>query len=204
MNLKEAYTTLELSEGSSQDEAKKKYRELTKKWHPDVNKSPEAEAKFKKINEAYECVKNGQGNDRQPPPAHGAGWNPFHQQQVVQLENIELHLTIDFKESVLGCKREMKYPRQAKCQACGGQGEMRLNNGCTKCGGSGQTTVKRQGAVFISTCPQCGGRSSVESCKACNGHGLVDTDVSVHALCLREWSMVTFYVCKGWVITLVL
>ena len=53
MNLKEAYTTLELAEGASPEEAKKKYRELTKKLHPDVNKDPGAEAKFKKINEAY-------------------------------------------------------------------------------------------------------------------------------------------------------
>ena len=38
MNLKEAYTTLELSESASQEEAKKKYRELTKKFHPDINR----------------------------------------------------------------------------------------------------------------------------------------------------------------------
>jgi molecular chaperone DnaJ len=184
MNLKEAYATLELAEGASPEEAKKKYRELTKKWHPDVNKDPAADAKFKKINEAYECVKNGKGNDREPPARYGQqqqGW-PFNrqQQQVVQLEHVEIKLTIDFKESVLGCKKEVKYGRKAKCPDCDGAGEIRLNNGCTRCGGKGQTTVQQRGMIFISTCPLCGGRASTEDCKTCNAEGTAHTDVSVH------------------------
>lgn len=181
MNLKEAYTTLGLAEGTSLDEVKKQYKLLVKRWHPDSNKSPEAEAKIKKINEAFECVKNGRGNERQEMN-HG-GWpsNPFYrQQQVVQLENVEIHLTIDFKESVLGCKKEVKYPRKAKCPDCDGAGEIRLNNGCTRCGGKGQTTVKQRGMVFISNCPQCGGKSNTEECKTCHGESTVHTDVSVH------------------------
>src|SRR5579863_7153225 len=99
MNLKEAYNTLDLPEGSTPEEAKKQYRKLSKEFHPDVNKSPDAEAKIKKINEAYECVKNGKGNDREEMR------NPFYRQQkIVQVDNIEVHLDIDFKESVLGCK----------------------------------------------------------------------------------------------------
>jgi molecular chaperone DnaJ len=178
MNLKEAYTTLELAEGTSPEEAKKQYRKLTKEFHPDVNKDPDAEAKFKKINEAYECIKNGKGNERQPP-ARPSG-NPFHRQQAVQLENVEMHVTVSFKESVLGCKREVKYSRYAKCSTCDGAGEVRLNNGCAKCGGKGQTVLKKGGMIFMATCPHCAGRTTAEECKACSGQCVVKTDVSVH------------------------
>ncbi len=181
MNLKEAYATLELAQGASPEEAKKKYRELTKKWHPDVNKSPEAESKFKKINEAYQCIQNGKGNDREEVPAgHHSPWGGFARQQVVQLENIEVHTTISFKESVLGCKKELKYSRQGKCTECNGAGEIKLNNGCKKCGGKGQTVVKQGHMVMVTTCNECYGRASIEECKTCNGNGSVQTDVSVH------------------------
>ena len=54
------------------------------------------------------------------------------------MENIQINVAIDFKESVLGCREEVKYSRQAKCQECNGQGEVRQNNGCKKCGGKGE------------------------------------------------------------------
>ena len=50
MKLSEAYAELNLSEGSTPEEAKKQYRKLSKEYHPDINKAPEAEAKIKKIN----------------------------------------------------------------------------------------------------------------------------------------------------------
>jgi len=50
------YDVLGISKGASEDEIKKAYRSLAKKYHPDVNKAPDAEAKFKEINEAYEVL----------------------------------------------------------------------------------------------------------------------------------------------------
>jgi DnaJ-class molecular chaperone len=52
------YDILEVQKGSSETEIKKSYRKLALKWHPDRNKSKEAEAKFKEINEAYEVLSN--------------------------------------------------------------------------------------------------------------------------------------------------
>lgn len=178
MNVKEAYATLDLAQGASPEEAKKKYRELTKKYHPDVNKEPGAEDKFKKINEAYQIVQSGKSTDPEDRMPYGGGG--FHRQQVVQLENVELNLTISFKESVLGCKKEVKYARQSKCQSCGGAGEIKLNNGCKKCGGKGQVIIKQGQMVMVSTCNECYGRASTEICTACSGNGTVHTDVSVH------------------------
>lgn len=53
---KSLYDTLEISENASQDEIKKAYRKLARKYHPDINKDSGAEEKFKEINAAYEVL----------------------------------------------------------------------------------------------------------------------------------------------------
>lgn len=50
------YKVLGVDKSASEDDIKKAYRSLAKKWHPDVNKAPGAEEKFKQINEAYEVL----------------------------------------------------------------------------------------------------------------------------------------------------
>lgn len=53
---KSLYTTLEIAAGASETEIKKAYRKLARQYHPDVNKDPKAEEKFKEINAAYEVL----------------------------------------------------------------------------------------------------------------------------------------------------
>ena len=55
---KSLYETLEVNENASAEEIKKAYRKLARKYHPDVNKDPSAEEKFKEINAAYEVLSN--------------------------------------------------------------------------------------------------------------------------------------------------
>ncbi len=57
---KSLYQTLEVSENATQDEIKKAYRKLARKYHPDVNKDKEAEEKFKEINAAYEILSDSE------------------------------------------------------------------------------------------------------------------------------------------------
>lgn len=57
---KSLYETLEVSQNASADEIKKAYRKLARKYHPDINKSAEAEEKFKEINAAYEILSDEQ------------------------------------------------------------------------------------------------------------------------------------------------
>ncbi|MBP8591452.1 DnaJ domain-containing protein [Candidatus Shapirobacteria bacterium] len=53
---KDFYEILGVSRDASTEEIKKAYRRLALKWHPDRNKAPGAEEKFKEINEAYEVL----------------------------------------------------------------------------------------------------------------------------------------------------
>ncbi len=53
---KSLYETLGVSTSASEAEIKKAYRKLARQYHPDVNKEPEAEEKFKEINAAYEVL----------------------------------------------------------------------------------------------------------------------------------------------------
>ncbi|MCQ2792416.1 MAG: molecular chaperone DnaJ [Bacilli bacterium] len=55
-NKKDYYETLGISKGASKDEIKSAYRKLAKKYHPDINKEPGAEAKFKEVQEAYDVL----------------------------------------------------------------------------------------------------------------------------------------------------
>ena len=58
---KDYYKTLGVENDASADEIKKAYRKLAMKFHPDQNKdNPEAEEKFKAINEAYDILKDEQ------------------------------------------------------------------------------------------------------------------------------------------------
>jgi len=55
---KDYYEILGVSKNATEAEIKAAYRRLALQWHPDKNKSPEAEARFKEINEAYEVLSN--------------------------------------------------------------------------------------------------------------------------------------------------
>ena len=72
MQYKDYYKTLGLPRGASQEEVKRAYRKLARKYHPDVSKERDAEARFKEVNEAYEVLKDSE--KRQAYDQLGAGW----------------------------------------------------------------------------------------------------------------------------------
>lgn len=72
MKYKDYYETLGVKREASDAEIKSAYRKLARKYHPDVNKTKEAEEKFKDINEAYEVL--GDKSKRQRYDSLGANW----------------------------------------------------------------------------------------------------------------------------------
>jgi len=88
MEFKDYYQLLGLTRDASADDIKKAYRRLARKYHPDVSKESDAEARFKEIGEANEVLKDPEkraaydrlganwraGQDFQPPPDWNAGF----------------------------------------------------------------------------------------------------------------------------------
>ena len=91
MDYKDYYKTLGVDREATQDEIKRSYRKLARKYHPDISKEADAEQKFKELGEAYEVLKDPEKrvaydqlgsnwNSQQgfrPPPDFGAGFE-FH------------------------------------------------------------------------------------------------------------------------------
>ena len=73
MKYKDYYEILGVKRDASQQEIKSAYRKLARKYHPDVNKTPDAQEKFKDINEAYEVL--GDENKRKRYDTLGSGWS---------------------------------------------------------------------------------------------------------------------------------
>ena len=73
------YEVLGVAKNATEDEIKKAYRKLAKQHHPDVNPgNPDAEAKFKEINEAYEVLSDKEKRARYDQFGHqGVGGQGF-------------------------------------------------------------------------------------------------------------------------------
>lgn len=88
MEYKDYYAIMGVLRGASQDEIKRAYRKLARKYHPDVSKEPDAEKRFKDIGEAYEVLRDPDkraaydqlgnhwraGQEFRPPPDWDAGF----------------------------------------------------------------------------------------------------------------------------------
>ena len=88
MEFEDYYDTLGVKRDASQDEIKRSYRKLARKYHPDISKETDAEAQFKQVGEAYEVLKDPEkraaydqlgadwqaGQDFRPPPDWDQGF----------------------------------------------------------------------------------------------------------------------------------
>jgi curved DNA-binding protein len=112
MEFKDYYRTMGVTRDATQDEIKRSYRKLSRKYHPDVSKEPDAEAHFKEVGEAYEVLKDPEkraaydqlganwkaGQEFRPPPNWDQGFE-FH---AGGFKDAEAGQFSDFFDSLFG------------------------------------------------------------------------------------------------------
>ncbi len=111
--MKDYYAILGVSRNATQEEIKRAYKRLARQYHPDVNKSPEAEEKFKEINEAYAVLSDPEkrriydqyGTTQAPPPPPPGGWD---------FSEFEVEDFSDFFQSLFGAGLFGNRPRRGR------------------------------------------------------------------------------------------
>ncbi len=112
MEFKDYYTVLGVDRSANQDEVKRAYRKMARKYHPDVSKETDAEARFKEVGEAYEVLKDPEkraaydqlgsrykeGQDFRPPP----DWDQGFEFQGGGFTEADASQFSDFFESLFG------------------------------------------------------------------------------------------------------
>jgi molecular chaperone DnaJ len=186
------YEVLGVPRDASEEEIKKAFRKLAFQCHPDRNKDPGAEDKFKELNEAYQVLSDpgkrssydrygrvvtegtvpdfgfGGLGDLFESFFGGFGETPFGRtaQRVPQKGNhVQSYLTLAFEEAVFGCKKEVRIKHIEVCTSCHGIGSQPGTNPqtCPDCQGMGQIK-KIQQSIF-------GRFTHVTTCPRCKGNG---------------------------------
>ena len=195
------YNVLGVDRNATQDEIKKAYRKQSKIYHPDVNKDPGAEEKFKEVAEAYDVLSDEgkKSNYDRFGTTDGKSQNPFgqgfnmddifsqfgdifgsrgnpHQRRQKKGGDLRIKVSLTIDEIIKGCTKKLKYKRQETCQTCSGKGGSDVRD-CIPCGGRGRRVIT-QNTPFgqmrtESGCPDCNmtGKIVHNKCNSCNGDG---------------------------------
>lgn len=202
MNKKDYYEILgikdsekNLNEEEFKTILKKKYRDLSKVYHPDKNpNNKEAEEKFKEINEAYECLSDS--NKKNNYDRFGTskandfnsfrdGFSQYYTQKSVQYgEDLRMSLQLTLEEMFTGVKKTIKYKRKDHCVSCSGKGGSGIKK-CFKCNGTGYETLVINTPIGrmqqIIQCGNCYGQGETYDvkCNPCNGEGVIDKEEEI-------------------------
>ena len=185
------YKILGVEKNATKDEIKKAYRQLAKKYHPDVsNDDKDLEEKFKEISEAYEILSDekkrkefdrfGQVNRNQR--THSAYHDYFDRQNSYGQRaprrktihpDIRVGLRIDLSKSIFGGEETFQIVRGIACDACKCVGGTVSEDNCSECNGSGKLVMNVNPTTqFYATCGKCeGSGKEFFTCKECKGQG---------------------------------
>lgn len=187
------YEALGVSKGASDEEIKKAYRKLARKYHPDVNREDaKAEEKFKEINQAYEILSDPtkrQQYDQFGSVGSGAGGfggfsgGDFGFENIFDMffgdaqgqsgsyrtrdsgSDLLTDVMITLEEAAFGTEKDVDLTRPMACDTCGGSGADNESSisVCKTCGGQGMVSVSQRTIL--------GSFQQATTCPECGGSG---------------------------------
>lgn len=199
--VKDYYQILGVSKDASQDEIKKAFRKLARRYHPDLNPGDKtAEEKFKEINEAYAVLGDPQKRaeyDRAGTTFEQfAGFEGFKgfdfgetfgfgdifgdlfgtrfgaEPHYAKGEDILMGIELTLEEAFTGVTRTISITRAVNCDTCSGTGA-ESSQACPACRGTGKIQTSKGFFKIAQTCPECHGTGKriTSACKKCRGRG---------------------------------
>ena len=193
MSNRDFYEVLGVGRNASEDEIKSAFRKLARQYHPDVNKEPDAEEKFKEINEAYGVLSDSEKRVRYDRfGREGLGNMGGFQDYSVNFDDLfeglfgqfgffpggqrsrniprrgrdlQMQVSLTFEEAVFGAEKEIQFEREESCSTCNGRGAEPGTTPvrCKNCDGKGEVRQIRQTLL--------GQMVQTATCPACNGRG---------------------------------
>src|SRR5690625_187315 len=193
MSKRDYYEVLGVGKDATPEELRKAYRKLARKYHPDVNKEPDAEEKFKEVKEAYEVLNDQQKRAQYDQFGHsgpqGQGFGGFGGAEDFggfsdifdmffgggggrrdpnaprQGNDLQYTMVLEFEEAIFGKETDIHIPSEENCDTCNGSGAKpgTKPETCQHCHGTGQLNVE-QNTPF-------GRVVNKRVCHHCNGTG---------------------------------
>ncbi|MCI0848682.1 MAG: molecular chaperone DnaJ [Chloroflexi bacterium] len=189
------YDILGVGKRVGEEEIRKAFRKKAMEFHPDRNKSRDAEEIFKEINEAYQVLSDSNKRAQYDQfgkagvGANGGAGQPFdgfdvfggfgdifdsffgngsgRRRQAQRGSDLQHRVVLSFEESIFGAEREVNLTRIEDCGTCSGAGNEPGTplNTCNTCKGNGQVR-RAQRSVF-------GQFTQVTTCSTCQGRGTI-------------------------------
>lgn len=194
------YDLLGVAPTASSEEIKRAYKKMALKYHPDKNKEPGAQEKFKEISVAYEALSDDEKRKRYDQFGE-KGVDQEHMTDPTDIfsamfggggrrrgepkpKDIVHELPVALEHFYNGKSVKLAITRDRLCVACNGKGSKKpgVEARCSDCQGRGVKMVVRQlGPGFIQqmqiTCPTCNGKGSnikpEDRCTGCNGEQII-------------------------------
>ena len=201
---KDYYKILGLERNASVEDIGKAYRELARKYHPDLNKEPDAAEHFKEVSQAFEILNNPDKRREydQFGEVRGAGptfsnmhIDPFNMfedlfrshshpgQYQTKGADVYKEVRITLAEAYHGCEKFLDLSNRSPCRHCEGTGAESWD-ACPACGGSGRINTQKGPFSVSITCGRCQGQGRFvkTKCTSCQGMGFVEGKVRKHKM----------------------
>lgn len=190
------YEVLGVSKKDNEEDIRKAFRKKALEFHPDRNKSPDAESKFKEINEAYQVLSDANKRAQYNRYGHAGvssnggydrpfdGFDVFggfgdifdsffgdvsgrRAREAQRGGDIQQRVVLSFEESVFGAERQVEVSRLERCQRCSGAGN-EPGTSINTC-----STCRGSGQVRRAQRSMFGQFTQVAACSSCQGRGKV-------------------------------